>query len=143
MDPKLRVAFWVLGPLGLVLLAATVYLLVRTGSFVASAARTRGKVVDLAESRSSDGSSTWHPVVSFEVGGEAVTFKSKFGARPAPYDIGDAVDVLYDPENPPDARIDSFRGLWLGAVIAGSLGLFFAGIAWLIWIGRNTPSPGS
>ena len=82
-------------------------------------------------------------MVSFEVRGESVKFTSKFGSRPAPYDIGDGVDVLYDPKDPRDARIDSFRGLWLGAAIAGSLGLFFAGIAWLIWIGRNTPPPGS
>ena len=143
MEPKLRTAFWILGPLGLAILAGALYLLVTTGVFVASAARARGKVTDLVESRSNDGSGTWHPVVSFDVRGESFTFQSKFGSRPAPYDIGDAVDVLYDPDDPRNARIDSFRGLWLGAVIAGALGLFFTLIAWVIWVGRNSPPQGS
>lgn len=143
MDPNLRVPFWILGPLGLLILVGAVYLLVRTSAFVATAARARGKVVDLAESRNSNGSGTWHPVVSFDAGGGSYTFKSKFGSRPAPYDIGDVVDVLYDPKNPADARIAGFRGLWLGPMLAGLLGVFFFGIAWLIWIGRNVPPPGS
>jgi hypothetical protein len=143
MDPQLRAAFWILGPLGLIILAGAIYLLVRSSAFVATAAHAGGKVVDLADSRSNDGSTTFRPVVSFEVGGESYTFKSKNGSRPARYDIGDAVDVLYDPKNPQDARIDRFADLWLGAIIAGALGLFFGGIAWLIWIGRNTPPSGS
>ena len=137
MAPKLRVAFWILGPLGALLIVGAVFLVVRTGTLIATGVRTRGKVVDLASSNSSDGASVFRPVVTFEVRGEQHTFTSSHGSKPAGYDVGDQVGVIYLPDDPAYARIDSFGSLWLGATIAGSLGLFFGGIAWLIWIGRS------
>ncbi len=41
-----------------------------------------------------------------------------WGAR-SPFDIGEAVAVLYDPSHPRDARIDSFFQLWFAPLIPG------------------------
>ena len=46
---------------------------------------------------------------------------ARWGAR-SPFDIGEAVAVLYDPSHPRDARIDSFFQLWFAPLILGFLG---------------------
>jgi len=98
-------------------------------SFLARAQATTGEVVELREVRDSDGgSSTWKPVVHFAVEGRDVTFAASFSSRPAPYDVGDRVPVLYLPGNPDEARIKSFSSLWLGVVILGGMGLVFSAI---------------
>jgi hypothetical protein len=55
-------------------------------------------------------------------GGRAVQFKSLFWSRQT---IGDQVKVLYNQDDPNDARVDSFFA-WLGPLVLGILGLVSA-----------------
>jgi len=124
-------AFAVLGP---VLLAVGVYLYARTSAFLERATRTRGEVVELVERRSDDGY-TYAPVFVFEdAKGTSRRIVSNTSSNPPGYAVGDEVDVLYDPDDPEDACIDSFFSLWGGATIVGGLGLVFGivGVAVLI-----------
>jgi len=101
-----------------------------TRGFIAHAQTTTGKVVELREVRDKDGgSSTWKPVVHFTAaGGQDVTFSSSFSSNPAPYDVGDTVEVLYLRDDPGDARIRGFGSLWFGATLLAVMGLVFAAI---------------
>ena len=96
---------------GLVVLGAHLHR--STNAFLAKAVSGSGRVVDLAMSHSSD-STTYAPVVEFEVDGRTYRFKDSIGSDPPSYRRGDAVKVLYDPDRPANARID--RGRWNLAV---------------------------
>jgi len=124
---KLRVVFLVIG--GLMLFIALL-LWNNTRRFVANAASAQGKVIELIEVRDEDdGSITYKPVVAYEAAnGRSLRFTASFSSKPAPYRVGERVEVLYAPRDPSDARIRGFSSLWLGPTILGGLGVVFAGI---------------
>lgn len=113
------------GPLGFGL-----YSFNKTGNFLEDAVKVSGSVVELAPRDSGDGK-MYYPVFSFEdLYGHARLLYSGCGSYPPKYDIGDTVSILYNPNNPKEARIDSFMSLWVGSIIGGILGgpIAFMGI---------------
>ena len=65
------------------------------------------------------------PVVEFMPGaGETIRFESAFGSNPASQKVGDKVKVVYNPQNPKEAEVDSGLSKWLapGCLLAFSLG---------------------
>ncbi len=99
----------------------------KTRSFVSVAASTSGEVTGFEkwepEVSTSERDSILYAVVVFETGeGREVRFQGPSQDGLAKYEEGDKVDVLYDPENPEDARIDSFLGLWFGATMFWVIG---------------------
>jgi hypothetical protein len=69
--------------------------------------RTSAVVVSYEYKRDTDGASTRYPVVQFHAAdGHLVTAHTDFGGDLVP-DIGDHVEVLFDPERPEEAHIDS------------------------------------
>ena len=124
------------GLIGTGLLVGAVALGLNTRSFIATAKHAEGTVTELLEKRDKDdGSITYTPVVGFTAdNGAAISFTSSFSSRPAAYDVGEKVEVLYAPEDPNDARIRGFSSLWLGPTIMGGIGLVFAGIGFGILI---------
>ena len=92
---------------GLMLLG--IHLHKQTGTFLEKAVRARGTVVGMVRSGTSD-SVTSAPIVQFEHEGRRYRFQDSVGSNPPAWRSGDAVDVLYDPSQPADARID--RGGW-------------------------------
>ena len=99
---------------GVGLLFLGVHLHQKTAAFLARAVRAPGVVVEMATNHSSEGNSTYAPVVGFEHDGRKYTFKDTISSNPPSYRRGEAVGVLYDPDQPRDARID--RGRWNKAV---------------------------
>jgi hypothetical protein len=71
----------------------------------------------------------YYPVVQFVASdGRSRTVQLSEGSSPPSYDVGDDVTILYEPENPNDARIQSFSssaGMWILPVITGILGIGF------------------
>ena len=124
-----RVVYWVprlfLG-IGILLLVLTPVMVVRTAQFLAGAERTDGTVVDLSRSKDSEGSVTFSPVVSFTTAeGRTVEFVSSSGSSSPSHSEGDRVEVLYDPDDPNDARLSGFLDLWFGSLVVGVLGAAF------------------
>jgi hypothetical protein len=89
-------------------------------------ARTTGKVVGLEKRVFNPGSAgVYCPVVEFSLpSGETVRFESAFGTMPASNQPGDSVPVLYDPNAPAKAEVDSSVARWLAP---GCFFLFSAG----------------
>lgn len=56
--------------------------------------------------------------------GEPVTFSGQVCSRPG-YEIGESVELLYDPSEPRNAHIDSFTQNWFVSLILGSFGSIF------------------
>lgn len=112
-----------------------------TSTFIDDAGSAQGEVIELVARRSSD-STTYAPRYRFVVEGQqAYTVISSSSSSPPAYDVGEQVKVLYDPENPTDAKIDSFMGLWFGPVLIIGMGLVFSLIAvipaFMFWRRRN------
>lgn len=76
-----------------------------------------------------------YPVFSFK-GEKGAEHKVTAGAgqSKSTYAIGEAVPVLYSPENPQEARINNFAQMWMGPVAIGVMGCMFLGIGILIYM---------
>jgi hypothetical protein len=112
--------------IGALLLVGAFFLWNNTRQFVAKAVTSQGTVVDLIEQRDSDGT-TYSPVVRFSTpGGREITYTESFSGNPAPYDVGDTVEVLYSSDQPGKGRIKGFMSLWMGPVILTFIGTIFA-----------------
>jgi hypothetical protein len=127
MDRTIYLICAVFLAVGIALSGVAIYFIRDTQSFVDRAVMVRGEVIDLELTRGSPGSGAYRPVIKYTTSsGEQRTFRSLSGSSPPSYRVGEAVDVLYDRTNPPDARIASFWSLWLIQIIAGGVGAVFA-----------------
>jgi Protein of unknown function (DUF3592) len=107
---------------GMLVVACCLYFNVR--EFLGTAERTEGTVVALRRQVSSD-STTYVPVVRFQLAHRHIEFDSGIGSRPPRYTVGEKVPVLYQPANPYQAKIDSFLSLWFGPVLLAGMGSIF------------------
>lgn len=111
-----------------------------TRQFIANAVTAQGTVVEniLKTSTDSDGRSSWayYPHVRYRIeDGRDLDFISSTGASPPSYRVGQPVVVLYDPQDPAHASINSFGSLWGISLLLMGLGVFFTGpaIGFAIW----------
>jgi Protein of unknown function (DUF3592) len=112
--------------IGIGLLAAGAATFVHTLRFVQGAERATGTVIELSEETDSEGDVTFHPVVRFTTAeGRTVEFVSSSGRSPAPWSVGDRVEVLYDPDDPKDAELSGFFDLWLFPIAFTGVGVGF------------------
>jgi hypothetical protein len=85
---------------------------------------TRGTVVDNVWRAFADGGAAYVPVVDFETQhGEVVRFQDGIGSIPPDYQVGAEVHVLYDPHDVQDARVASWKRLWLAPTLITCVGL--------------------
>ncbi|MDR0277390.1 MAG: DUF3592 domain-containing protein [Paucimonas sp.] len=111
-----------------------------TSTFLASALHAQGVVIDLEE-HYGDGSVTYRPVVTFlDEQARPVRFTSALGSAPAAYGKGEAVTVRYLPNQPEDARIDSFFEHWGTVVVMLVVGIpfFLVGVLLALFGRRRT-----
>ncbi|HEX6092835.1 MAG TPA: DUF3592 domain-containing protein [Dongiaceae bacterium] len=131
---------------GLGMLGGAVYSFVATWRFIGGAIAADGLVIALEERWSSaDGDYTYFPQVAFETEDRRrFEFTGDTGSRPAAFDIGEPVRVLFDPARPETARIDSFFQLWLLPLILGGLGTVFSafGLAATLSMARESMGRG-
>jgi hypothetical protein len=121
--------------IGSTCLVGGAYLARDSFALLATAVRAEGRVAELEYQRSSDGGGTYKPVVRFRPeGAEEIEFRGTVGSNPPSFRKGEAVEVLYDPQAPERARINSFGQLWFVPVLLGVFGLVFGGIGWGYWI---------
>jgi hypothetical protein len=63
-----------------------------------------------------------YSVIYFKVGKDTIFFKAPPHLRLSKNAV---VTVLYQPRNPEDARLDSFKAIWSGTIIYGGIPLLF------------------
>ena len=128
------IAAVVLGLMGVAFAAVGVAWWQGTRSFVQTAERTEGTVVELLErqstSRSSNGrrstSISFSPVVEYtDHQGKQHKHYSTTSTNPPMYSVGDKVPMLFDPNRPAVAKIDHWVNLYLAPIVFTVLGAVF------------------
>lgn len=118
---------------GLLLIAACFISLSRMRTFVSKAQQTQGTIVDMVFSRgsstSSNASYTYTPVFEFRaMSGQMIRVKESVSSNPPQFQVGETVEVIYDPEAPQGARIHKWSNLYLFPVLFGVMGMIITGI---------------
>lgn len=123
---KLKFIFLIVG---LFFLALTAYLSFSTIQFQKTAQRTEGTVVKLHERISTKDKKRevmYYPEFAFLDGNKQLhLIESSKGSHPPAYDIGEKVSIIYQPDEPDNAKADTFVELWLAPVIMLILGVTF------------------
>jgi len=115
--------------LGVGALIAAVVTLVLTLRFVAGAERATGTVIDLSRETDSEGAVVFYPILRFTTAeGRTLEFRSSTGSS-FPPQPGDRVEVLYDPDDPQDARLSGFFDVWGLPIVLGFLGTVFTAVS--------------
>src|SRR5687768_6517911 len=106
----------ILALIGLILLTVCGFIYYNEQQFLNKAISAPGIVTQMGESRSSKGSPTYYPIVEFtDQAGQKTIFSSSYSSSPPAYEVGETVEVLYEPGKPSQAEIKGFFSQWLGA----------------------------
>jgi hypothetical protein len=127
---KMNIAFRIMGiaarlllALGAVCLLLGAHLATKTQDFNQNAQRATGRVVRYLETREGD-DTIYRPMVRFTTPhGDIVTFAGQLSTGSKRFAIGTEVPVVYPFGMPQQGRISTFTDNWLGAAIAGVVGL--------------------
>ncbi|MDY7396369.1 DUF3592 domain-containing protein [Aureibaculum sp. 2210JD6-5] len=91
-----------------------------TKNLTNSGIKTKAEVIDLIQISSNDGY-TYKPVFEYTDGSNTKrTFQSEIGSSPAPYKVGEKVDIIYSKDGE-DRKIVSFWGLYRWTIILLSI----------------------
>jgi len=116
--------------IGSIFLITGIIIGVNTRSFFGKSISTEGTVIDLERhtSRDSKGrsSTAYYPVIKFTANsGKSIEFEANSGSNPPAYTQGQKVEILYNPQEPESATINSWLDLWfLPAMFTGMGSLF-------------------
>ncbi|GAB3512436.1 DUF3592 domain-containing protein [Emticicia fontis] len=105
--------------IGIGFLSAAIYAFVTHKKFMDSATKTSGRVINLQSNRK--GSKA--PIVEYsDANGKAHFYYHNVYSKPSAYDLGETVEVYFNPANPDDATLGGISAL---TVIFGFLGFVF------------------
>ncbi len=134
-----RLVFSIFFVVGVGLLIGGYFAVRHTQGFLRTAIPVQGVVVENVYRQSSssrDNGPSYYPHVQFRTtDGQAIDFVSSTGSSPPSYSVNQPVTVLYDPQQPYKASINSFGQLWVGSIVLIGLGVVFTapGIGFMVW----------
>ncbi len=131
-----RSEFLVCVIIGLALISGGVLWGSKRYSFLQRSLRTQGTVVDQHKKTGSNFSTFYYPVVEFRTeSNEKVRFTGGAGNSGGPQiATGSTVDVVYDPADPSQARINSFVQYWLGPAGMAAMGLMVMAMGFFFFL---------
>lgn len=101
---------------------------------VRNGVKSQGEVINLVVKRSSKGGQTYSPQVKFSSMSGPITFTSAISTKPAGFHVGQIVPVIYLPNIPQTAAIDTFFQLWGSALLIAFAGMMFAGVGLFVFL---------
>ena len=108
--------------IGLPMLIGALYVFQNNEEVYANRLAVEGEVIAL------EGDDTYVPVVAYEYQGNMYEIRGEIASSPPSFKVGEMVDVLVNPVNPADGKIDSFMERWFLILILGGMGLVFSSI---------------
>ncbi len=126
----IRIFVSVFGSIGLIFLGVAVFSFRSESDQRRGAIRVPGRIVDLEPTKGSRGGTLYKPVFEFYDNQDRKHMGiGSVASSPPSYSRGEEVTVLYRPENPENAQLDSFLEAWFMPLIFGFLGSVFSSIA--------------
>jgi hypothetical protein len=140
------ILFMALGP---TLLASGIFLFFRQRARIARSISAEGVVIELVQRRARgefisvktehgvklEKKYLYRPLVRFRTqDGRTIKFTPSIAMRPAPYQVGDRISVLYEPDRPNQAQINRFVYLWFYVIMFISFGCFTMGMGLLLYV---------
>lgn len=108
---------------GLILFGISLYFLKKSLDFLKSGTRTTAVVVQLHEKSDSDGR-TWAPVFEYKTHqNQKIRYNYPISSSPAAWTVGEEAAVVYDPNNPENAKVLTYFGTFGRAVIFMAIAL--------------------
>jgi hypothetical protein len=121
---SLSIGGWVFIATGIITLTIAFFVYRHAQNFVQSASRTQATITKLIERPGQNSSSVYFPVFRFQdANGQAHEIDSSSGQYPPAYKVGDTVTVLYQPQQPEKAKLDTFFDVWGWAAMLGGFGV--------------------
>lgn len=121
---SLRIGGWGFIAMAVITLTISFFVYRHAHSFVQSASRAQATITKLTERPGHDSGTVYYPVFRFQDGkGQAHEIDSSSGQYPPAYKVGDTVTVLYQPEQPENAKLDRFFDVWGWAAMLGGFGV--------------------
>ncbi|MEM8724092.1 MAG: DUF3592 domain-containing protein [Pseudomonadota bacterium] len=122
---------WLFGgifaPIGLLFAGIGLWLYASDQDLAANGERVSGTVIDIVSYRDSDGDTMYRPVVEFvDAKGIRQEFSSDVSSSSARFSRGELVEVIFDPDSPGDAIIDTFMERHFLPLMFVGMGSLFA-----------------
>ena len=109
---------------GLIMLMIGIFLISTTFLFMNNAIKTKATIIDLVDIGRDGGGLA--PVFLFEnEGGAFIKIESNTSSPIETFEVGDTIEIFYDPNNPYNAKINSFVQLWFIPTFLSLLGILF------------------
>lgn len=123
----MKLFIYIFGGIGVALLVGAGIAYNHSRNFMAKAETVQGTITELNYHKSSKKSGgVYYPTVQFTArDGQPYTVASNSGSNPAAYEIGESVQIYYNPEDPTDILLPDFFSLWGVSLILGGIGLVF------------------
>lgn len=131
----LKIGAWFMVATAAIVLMISFFLYRRTQHFVQSASHAQGTVTQMVERAGHDSGTVYSPVYTFQdPEGKQHEIHSSGGNYPPAYKVGDTVPVLYQPDKPDNAKIDSFLEVWIFPAMFAGFGCIdlFVGLVLLV-----------
>ena len=140
------VLFMMLGP---TLLVSGIFLFFRQRARIARSVSAEGIVIELIPRRASgefiyekteqgvklEKKYLYRPRVRFRTqDGRTIKFTPSIAMRPSPYQVGDRISILYEPDRPHQAQVNRFVYLWFYSIMFIIFGFFTMGMGLLFYI---------
>jgi len=117
---------------GLMFVALSIFVWLHTYTFMQTAQVTTatGLLLSYRAGYKSGGYAAVFRFKTFD--GRSVEVEENLRTNPPQFQVGELVDVLYNPEDPRQARINRWMNLYLVPLLFGGMGLIFCGIGFLM-----------
>jgi len=115
--------------IGFLFVIVAVIIYIRTRTFINNAQEVKGTVVEMVYRTSSKGSGSYAPVYKFRtIDGQTIVVQDSLSSNPPQFQVGQEIDVLYNPENPQKSYINKWMNLYFLPALLGGMGLAFGGV---------------
>jgi len=104
--------------IGIGLFITSIFLIRQRLAFIRDSEKTMGTVILLKKEKDSDGGTTYRPVFRFKTKtNQEIVFDHSVTSSPPSWSVGDDATIVYDPDNPDNARLYSYFGVFGVAAI--------------------------
>ena len=91
-----------------------------TLNLLSNSRKTFGRIIDIEEEKRRNGGYMYSPVIKYKsVTGDEYIYDSNTKTGYTSYKIGQEIELIYDKNNPQNARVNSFLDIWFLTIIMG------------------------